>query len=256
MREPLGLVNVFWPECECTLSPWLQQHPVKGWVLRDPEGKTGNAYGLELPANVITGADQRIVGFFRGIQEIKDLFQAVDDGRITTTRPSKATLKAFIESKMVLMETEAPRMPRTEDHRPPFPLSFTVHVSASQGEERSNSSSDDFLALQGYSLKEAIEYLYDFNPIRVHLPASLDDDKRYDFSLILPERENSEQMKNRLRTGLQDYFHVNVSREDRVVDVYVLSLSPNGKIPPAKPPVEEGMGGSEVPESHSRRRAA
>jgi hypothetical protein len=27
-------------ECECTLAPWLQQHPIKGWVLYDPEGKT------------------------------------------------------------------------------------------------------------------------------------------------------------------------------------------------------------------------
>jgi uncharacterized protein (TIGR03435 family) len=231
-------------ESESTLQPWLQQHSIKGWVLHDPEGKTGNAYGMDLPANVIIGADRRIVGFFRGIQEIDNLLQAVHDGRITTTRPSKATLKAFIESKQVLMEAEAPRMPRAEDQKPPFPPSFTVHVSPSQGEERSNSSSDDFWALQGFRLKEAIELLYDFNPIRVQLPASLDNDTRYDISLVLPEQESREQMTERIRMGLEGYFHVNVGREDRLVDAYVLSLSPNGKLPPAKPSVDKEMGGS------------
>src|SRR5450631_903919 len=31
-------------ERESNLLPWLQQHPTKGWVLLDREGKTGNAY--------------------------------------------------------------------------------------------------------------------------------------------------------------------------------------------------------------------
>jgi uncharacterized protein (TIGR03435 family) len=230
-------------ECECTLGPWLQQHPIKGWVLLDREGKTGNAYGMELPANVIVGADRKIVGYFMGIPEIEDLIGAVQDGRITTTRPSRTTLKAFIESKQVLIEAEAPRMPRAEDHKPPFPPSYTLHVSPSQSDGQGNSASGDFLALQGYSLKDAIAFLYDFNPIRVQLPASLDNDKRYDFSLVLPEQESREQMTERIRMGLEDYFHVTVSREDRVVDVYVLSLEANGKLPPAKPPVDEGMGG-------------
>jgi hypothetical protein len=47
-----------------------------------------------------------------------------------------------------------------------------------------------------------------------------------------------------MRQGLQDYFHASVNREHRLVDVYVLSLASNAKLPPAKPPDEEGMGGS------------
>jgi hypothetical protein len=115
---------------------------------------------MEMPANVIIGADGRIVGYFMGFPEIEDLVQAIQDGRITTTRPSQAAFKAFNESKKVLVEAEAPRMPRAEDHKPSFPPSFTVHVSPSRGEERSNSSSGDFWALQGFTLKEAIELLY------------------------------------------------------------------------------------------------
>ena len=231
-------------ERESTLRPWLQQHPIRGWVLHDPDGKTGNAYRLEMPANVIVGTDRRIVGYFMGIPEIEGLIEAVQHGHITTTRPTKANLKAFIESNQVLIDAEPPRMPRAEDHRPPFPPSYVVHISPSKGDEGSNSSSDIFLSLQGYTLKEAIDLLYDVNPIRVQLPASLDNERRYDFSLVLPEQEDREQMKDRIRMGLQDYFHVNVTREVRVVDVYVLSLSPNGKLPPAKPPVDEEVEGS------------
>jgi uncharacterized protein (TIGR03435 family) len=130
-----------------------------------------------------------------------------------------------------------------EDHKPPFPPSFTVHIAPSQGDEHGNSSSDTFWALEGYSLKEAIGLLYDFNPIRIQLPASLDNEKRYDFSLVLPEPESREQMTDRIRTGIEDYFHANVRRQDRVEDAYVLSLEPNGKLPPAKPPAEAGMDG-------------
>jgi uncharacterized protein (TIGR03435 family) len=231
-------------ERESTLRPWLREHPIKGWVLHDPEGETGNAYGLELPANVIVGTDRRIVGYFLGIPEIEDLVEAVEHGRITTTHPAKANLKDFIDSKQVLIDAEAPRMPRLEDHRPPFSPSYKVHISPSKGDGGGNFSSDTFLSLQGYSVKEAIELLYDFNPIRVQLPASLDNGKRYDFSHVLPEQEDREQIKDRMRMGLQDYFDVNVSREDRLVDVYVLSLEPNGKLPPAKPPVDEEMGHS------------
>lgn len=230
-------------ECECTLLPWLQQHPIKGWILRDPEGKTGNAYGMDVPCNVIVGTDRKIVGFFQGIEEIDNLIQAIQDGRITTTRPSKATLKAFIESKQVLIDEEPFRMGRVEDHKPPFPPSYTVHVVPSHGDERSNSSSDNFWSLQGFTLKEAIDLLYDVNPIRVQLPASLDNDRRYDFALVLPEPESREKMQDRMRQGLQDSFHVSVGREDRLVDVYVLSIASNGKLPPAKPPVGEAMGG-------------
>ena len=204
-------------ERESTLLPWLQQNPIKGWVLLDREGKTGNAYGMELPANVLVGADRKLVGYFMGIPEIDDLIAAVQGGRITTTHPTKANLKAFLESKQVLIEAEPPKFPRAEDHEPPIPPSFTVHTAPSQGDERGNSSSDTFWALQGYTLKEAIGLLYDFNPIRIQLPASLDNDKRYDFSVVLPQPESREQMTDRIETGIEDYFHLNISREDRVV---------------------------------------
>ncbi len=229
-------------ESESSLLPWLEEHPISGWVLLDSTGRTGNAYGMELPENVIIGADRRIVGFYMGTTETESLLEAVKDGRITTTRPDKETLKAFMESGKVLIDAEPQRIPREDDHRPGFPPSYTVHVSVAQSEERGNFSSDDYWALKGYSLKEVVGEVYDVNSIRLHLPASLDNDKRYDFALALPKKESREKMKERMRQGLQDHFHMTATRENRLVDVYVVSVLPDRR-PPALEVTPDGMGG-------------
>jgi uncharacterized protein (TIGR03435 family) len=230
-------------ENESTLLPWLEEHPISGWVLLDSKGQTGNAYGMEIPANVIVGTDRKIVGFYMGIAETERLLEAVKDGRITTTRPDRASLKAFIESGKVLIDAEPQRMMRADDHKPAFPPSYAVHVSLSQGEDRGNSSANDYWALKGYTLKEVVDELYGVNSIRVHLPASLDNSKHYDFALVLPKQESRDKMKERMRQGLQDYFHVTARRENRLVDVYVVSAVPNRKPPAVEARPDEGMGG-------------
>jgi uncharacterized protein (TIGR03435 family) len=229
-------------ESESSVLPWLEEHPISGWVLLDSTGRTGNAYGMELPENVIVGADRRIVGFYMGTTETESLLEAVKDGRITTTQPEKATLKAFMEGGKVLIDAEPQRIPREDDHRPGFPPSYTVHVSVAQSEERGNFSSDDYWALKGYSLKEVVGEVYDVNSIRLHLPASLDNNKRYDFALALPKKESREKMKERMRQGLQDHFHMTATRENRLVDVYVVSVLPDRR-PPALEATPDGMGG-------------
>ena len=241
------LIQFVWitGEKESTLLPWLDQHPIAGWVFLDPKGQTGNDYGMELPANVIVGTDRKIVGFYDELTETGDLLKAVEEDRITIAPPDRANLKALIESHKLRMNAEPPRMPRPEGNRPAFPPSYTVHISLSQGGERANSSGDDLWALKGYTLKEAIDELDDMNPIRVHLPAALDNNKHYDFVLVLPEQENREQKRDRMRQGLLDYFHVLERREDRLVDVYVLSALPNRQ-PPAAESNDDGMGGFNV----------
>ncbi len=232
-------------EGESTLLPWLEEHPISGWVLLDSKGQTGNAYGIEIPVNVIVGADRKIVGFYMGITETEDLLEAIQDGRITTTRPDKTTLKAFLESGKVHIDAEPQRMLRTDDHRPAFPPSYSVHVSVSQGEERGNASADDYRTLKGYTVKEAVGELYDVNSIRLQLPVTFDNNKRYDFALVVPKQESREKMDERMRQGLQDYFHVTARRENRLVDVYVVSVVPNQRPPALEPRTDEGMGFAE-----------
>jgi uncharacterized protein (TIGR03435 family) len=220
-----------------TLLPWLNQHPIKGWVFHDPDGQTGKAYGLEQPATVFIGADSKIVGFGdMGFPPDARLVNAALEGRITTTRPTQATIKAFIESGQELLNAEPQRIPRPNEQRPKFPPSFTLHISSSQSEGRGNSSGNDYWALNGFTLKEVINEVYGTNPIRVLLPDTFDQSKRYDFALVLPEREDRDKMKDRFRQGIQDYFHLVAARESRLVDVYVVTRDPNHQPPPSVQP--------------------
>jgi hypothetical protein len=78
-------------EKESTLLPWLSQHPVQEWVFHDPDGETGKAYGLELPAIVIIGRHHTIVGFDNAKSQDPTLLNAALEGRITTSPQSRAS---------------------------------------------------------------------------------------------------------------------------------------------------------------------
>jgi hypothetical protein len=123
-------------EKESTLLPWLSQHPIKGWVFHDPNGETGRAYGLEEPATVFIGTDGKIIGFGdMGFPPQELQVTAALEGRITTTRPTPATMKVFLESGQVVLNAEPFRMLRADEHKPNFPPSYTLHVSPSKGED-------------------------------------------------------------------------------------------------------------------------
>jgi peroxiredoxin len=221
-------------EKESSLLPWLAQHPVSGSVLYDPDGQTGRAYGLEMPDMVYIGADRKIVGFQQGTVPDDRTLNAVLEGHITTTRPKPdlAPVKAFLASGLVPLDAESSRMPRPEDQRPAFPPSDELHVSPAKDDLGSgNSSGDDFWSLQGFTLKSLIAEIYDLNPIRIVLPASLDDGKRYDFAIVLPEPKSREEKRRVIEQGIQDYFHITVTRAEHLLEVYVVT-APNGT-PPA-----------------------
>jgi uncharacterized protein (TIGR03435 family) len=101
----------------------------------------------------------------------------------------------------------------------------------------------DFWSLQGFDLKGVISVLYDINPVRIAIPASLDDGRRYDFSLVLPEPEDQDRMCERFRQGIEDHFHITARREDRSLSVYVVT-APNRKPPAISAPPAESLGSS------------
>jgi uncharacterized protein (TIGR03435 family) len=228
-------------EKKSSLLPWLSKHPVHGWVLLDSAGQTGRAYGLEQPQTVFIGTDRKIIGFDFGFVPAEDLVNAVLEGRITTTpvEPGKAAMKAFIASNLTLLQAEPRRMEPFGAHKPDFAPSYTVHISPSQEEGSGNFGGDDYWSLKGYDSKASIRELYGVNSIRLDLPAALDDGKRYDFALVLPEPESHEQMRDRMREGQQDYFHITATRQERLLDVYVVT-APNRKPPVLRPRTPDG----------------
>jgi uncharacterized protein (TIGR03435 family) len=230
-------------EKEATLKPWLNDHPIKGWVFLDSAGKTGNAYGLEQPVTVYIGSDRKILGFASFPMADERTINAALEHRITTTRPTEATIQAFMASNQVALDAEPRRMPRPDDNKPNFTPSNTLHVTPSSNFSRGSSSSDTFFSLKGYTLTDAISYVYDnINPIRIHLPATTDDRKYYDFAMVLPQPENSEKMNALFQQGILDYFHLTARRESRLVDVYVLTADPNHAPPPDVPQAQSGRG--------------
>ena len=234
-------------EKDTTLLPWLNQHPIKGWVFHDQPGQTGKAYGLEMPVAVFVGPDRKIIGFRSFPLPDEQILNAALEDRITTTPQSSATIKAFMASNLMLLDAEPRRMSRLDDHKPNFPPSYEVHISPSQGEDRGNYGSDSYCSLRGTSLKEAIQKVYgDINPIRIHLPESLDNDKHYDLSLVLPTPESREKMNQRFQQGIQNYFHLTATRENRQQGVYVVTAGPNHKPPALNLQTNDAMGFSSV----------
>ncbi len=183
---------------------------------------------MEIDAAVIIGADRRIVGFDEALIPDPATLNAALDGLITTVLPqlTPAALQAFTESGMVHLSAEPRRMPRAGDYKPDFEPSYTVHISLAKSAD-------------GFTLKQHIAQLYDVSPIRIHLPPALDDDKRYDIALVLPAPESTESTNNRILQGIQDYFGVAVAREERLLDVYVVTTA-NGKSPAPLARPDEG----------------
>jgi uncharacterized protein (TIGR03435 family) len=150
-----------------------------------------------------------------------------------------AELMAFAKDRKVLLSPEPKRMPRPEEDKPDFAPSYLVHISPAKDEDSLNASGPDYLDLKSFTLKALIQELYDVTPIRIQLPASLDDGKRYEVAMVLPEREDKLQMYARFRQGIEDYFHITARPEKRLMDVYVVT-APDGKPPAVKATPDEG----------------
>jgi uncharacterized protein (TIGR03435 family) len=227
-------------EEESSVLPWLEQHPMNGWVFNDRTGKTGQAYGLEETTVVFIGADHRILGFDGDILPREELLNAVLAGRITTAEikppatvaEALAQAKAMSESGMAHIGAEPPRMPRAEDHKPDFTPSRTLHISPAKDQLNGGDyAGDDYWSLQGLTLKSLISMITGLNPSSIDLPASLDTRTRYDFALVLPAPEDKESMGALIQQEIERQFHLVSTHENRPRNVYVLTSGE--KKPPA-----------------------
>jgi len=215
-------------EKEETLAPWIAQHPLKGWVFYDPNGESGRAYGIELASGVVVGADRKILGFHEEIIPSEEMIYAVLEGRITNTRPTPAQIREFDAKHLVFLESEPFREHGPNEHRPNFAPSYDLHVTPSTTTDGGSYSADGYINLQSYDLKTLISEMYEINPIRIQLPKALDNGRKYDFAMVLPVPEDPEVLQERVRKGIQDYFHITAVRQSAAADVYLVT-APEGK---------------------------
>ncbi len=118
-------------------------------------------------------------------------------------------------------------MPRYQDRKPNFPPSYTVHISPAKEADHGDTDRDS----QGFGLRRLLAQIYAINPIRLYLPPALDNNQRYDIAINLPEPESTESVNARILQAIQEHFGVIAAREERWLDVYVVTAA-NGK-PPA-----------------------
>jgi len=89
-------------------------------------------------------------------------------------------------------------------------------------------------SLSGATVRRGIAEIFEVTPVRVDFPAGLDDEKVYDFAVDLPaEGGNTTAF---LQAAFEKQFGISITRENRLMDVYVLT-APNGvgKLVPSAP---------------------
>jgi hypothetical protein len=80
--------------------------------------------------------------------------------------------------------------------------SFAVHIFPAK-EVGGSFGDDPFHNLKDVTLKNVLAQIYDVAPVRIHLPPLLDNDKRYDITLVLPEDESTEVLIIALSRGFR-----------------------------------------------------
>jgi hypothetical protein len=137
-----------------------------------------------------------------------------------------------VRDEIVTLLCLSPAMPPVRSTKLDIPPSTEVMIKPTERLPHAGVSArraSDYWVLEGVSLKDMLSRLSDIQTERIELPLSLDDDSRYHFLLVLPQRESRETIDRLMREGIEKYFHVRVAAELRKMEVYVLA-APNGAI--------------------------
>jgi uncharacterized protein (TIGR03435 family) len=99
------------------------------------------------------------------------------------------------------------------------------------------STAPNHWSLSGATVRRAIAEIFEVSPVRVDFPAGLDDEKIYDFAVDLPSEGGNTTAF--LQAAFEKQFGISITREKRMMDVYVLT-APNGpgKLTPSSPGTE------------------
>jgi uncharacterized protein (TIGR03435 family) len=137
-----------------------------------------------------------------------------------------------VRDEIVMLLSAPAAMPPVRQTKPDIPPSTEVTIRPTERRPHEGVSArraPDYWVLEGIPLKDMLSTLHDIPKERIELPPSVDDDRRYDFLLVLPQRESRETADRLMREGIEKYFRIRVAAEVRDTDVYVLT-APNGAI--------------------------
>jgi uncharacterized protein (TIGR03435 family) len=104
-----------------------------------------------------------------------------------------------------------------------------VHITPTtqrEGETSIQIGGDRWIA-RGFDVKALLSEIYDIDVRRIDLPDSVAAGARYDVALMLPQEVDEDTMQEMLESAVERRFGLKITRENRSVDVYVLT-APNG----------------------------
>jgi uncharacterized protein (TIGR03435 family) len=145
-----------------------------------------------------------------------------------------------VRDEIVMLLSAPPALPPVQT-KPDIPPSTEVTIKPTERRPHEGLSArraPDYCVVEGIPLKDMLSRLHDIQKERIDLPPSLNDDRRYDFLLVLPQRESRETVDRLMREGIEKYFRIHVAAEVRDMDVYALT-APNGAISATRTPLDE-----------------
>jgi uncharacterized protein (TIGR03435 family) len=258
-------VNFVWiaNEKQESLLPFLKEHPVRGWMVLDPQEKSYKAYGMDGGDGVLIDTHGTIAGFTSFIQA--EQIQAVLDGRAIAVEgdPTEAQLDAFFDGTAVRLEARPSRTPLPPQKPDLPPTSDKLHISPSKKEGTIGSTGPDHWMRRGFELKAILSEIFHTTRSRIELPAALDQGTRYDFVLVPLEPQDDENMERLVQEGIEKDLRITIATETRPVDVYVITAM-ESKRPPIRKSEDESSFGfrtfstkwrmTELPEGNPRTR--
>jgi uncharacterized protein (TIGR03435 family) len=132
----------------------------------------------------------------------------------------------------------------------PFVPSRTVHILYSGMRWPAQPVINDAgngLSAYGFTLEDIIVRAWDGNRWHVDVTPGLSDDTRFDFLTVLPRQETTATCLGLLRSAIEQHFAVDVTLENRMRDVYVLTnANARGQMLRRYPDPEPGTGFSLV----------
>jgi uncharacterized protein (TIGR03435 family) len=128
----------------------------------------------------------------------------------------------------------------------PFVPSRAVHILYSGmqwPQEPVTNYTGTSLSAYGFTLRDVIVRAWKGNRWHVDLPPGLSDDTRFDFLMALPQKETIAKCYGLLQSAIEQHFALEVKRETRMRDVYVLTnTDARGQMLRRYPDPEPGTG--------------
>jgi uncharacterized protein (TIGR03435 family) len=216
------------------VEPFLQEHPMNGWVLADEKREAARAYDCETGEEAIVDPSGRIVGFTSFLQA-EQLSGILDGNAVAIARGTEddQVFKLLASGKVRLESDPATLHPPSAPARPGIPPSYEVHISPSTKRGTDTSSGPDFWVQRGFDLKTMVSMVYERDLSRVVLPRALDNDAKFDFVVVLPREEGEKTIHQLVQRAIEKQFKVSAVVKNETAEVYVMTAV-KGKTPPAK----------------------